>query len=106
MRIDTFEVNQAARRAPAGRPDSLLAMLSRSKRASFVLKRGALLPMPAAVGTEIRCDCGTVWITQDHDPRDIVLARDERFVLDVDQPALVQAFDFSVISVSAPLPSR
>jgi hypothetical protein len=46
-----------------------------------------------ARGTVLGCSRGTLWITQDNDPRDIVLAAGERFVLDRDGLALVQAID-------------
>ena len=70
------------------------------------LRRSQPLPLPAAVGTEILCEDGAVWITQDHDIRDIVLKRGERFRLDVDAPAMVQAFDTATISLHGPATCR
>ncbi len=97
MKVKRTAAPVAARQAP-----SLLAVPARTAQATFVLTRSAPLPLPAGVGTEIRCDRGSVWITQDYHPRDIVLERGQRFVLDADAPALVQAFDVAAISVTPP----
>ena len=49
------------------------------------------LRLNAARGTHLRAAKGTVWITIDNDPRDIVLDPGERFVVDSDQPLFVMA---------------
>lgn len=50
-------------------------------------------------GYRVVCHSGSVWITQDHDPRDIILARGESFTLDRDGNALVQAFETAAVAV-------
>lgn len=44
-----------------------------------------------AGGRRIDCHAGTAWITLDGDPRDIVIAAGESFVVDRDVPALIFA---------------
>jgi hypothetical protein len=47
-----------------------------------VLARGELLNLDGARGARIISRCGTVWITQDGDLRDIVLQKGEALVGD------------------------
>ncbi len=49
---------------------------------------------------------GTVWITQDGDPRDIVLAPGESVVLERSTPTIVQAFEPALITIADPAPLR
>jgi Protein of unknown function (DUF2917) len=52
-------------------------------------------------GYRVVCHSGSVWITQDNDPRDVILARGESFTLDREGHALVQAFDAATVAVKA-----
>ena len=52
-------------------------------------KRG--LRLNAAQGTLLRAVTGTLWVTIDNDPRDIVLDPGESFVVDTGQPLFVMA---------------
>ncbi len=49
------------------------------------------LRLNAARGTLLRAVKGTLWITIDHDPRDIVLDPSESFTVDSDAPLFVMA---------------
>jgi hypothetical protein len=49
------------------------------------------LRLNAARGTQLRAVKGTLWITIDNDPRDIVLDPGERFAVDTNQPLFVMA---------------
>ena len=49
------------------------------------------LRLNAARGTLLRGVRGTLWVTIDNDPRDIVLDPGESFVVDSDQPLFVMA---------------
>jgi Protein of unknown function (DUF2917) len=49
------------------------------------------LRLNAARGASLRAVQGTLWITMDNDPRDIVLDPGEAFVVDSDRPLVVLA---------------
>ena len=63
-----------------------------------------LLTLPDAAGIGIECRSGTVWLTLDHDPRDIVLNAGERFEGDVHRRALVSALEPSLVTISQARP--
>jgi len=67
------------------------------------LTRTQALTLDDARGSSIRCHAGRVWITQNGDPRDIVLVSGESFTLDRDSPAIVTAIRDASIEVS-PVP--
>jgi hypothetical protein len=52
-------------------------------------------------GASMRCLFGSVWLTQDGDPRDIVLAAGDTFTLDRDGVAIVFATDDASLSFSS-----
>ena len=64
------------------------------------LPAGVILTLPDAAGLGVECRSGSVWLTLDDDPRDIVLSPGERFVADVHRRALVSALTPSSIAVS------
>ena len=68
----------------------------------IALARGELLNLDGARGARIVSHCGTVWITQDGDLRDIVLQKGEAFELDRATPAIVQAFEASTVTIAEP----
>ena len=49
------------------------------------------LRLNAGQGTLLRAVTGTLWVTIDNDPRDIVLDPGESFVVDTEQPLFVMA---------------
>ncbi|HSW26616.1 MAG TPA: DUF2917 domain-containing protein [Burkholderiaceae bacterium] len=60
-----------------------------SARLAIDDRRG--LRLNAARGTQLRTVKGTLWVTIDNDPRDIVLDPGESFVVDSDRPLFVMA---------------
>jgi hypothetical protein len=52
----------------------------------------------ARAGETIRCDAGSLWITQDGDPRDVVLDAGDSFETDRDGSVTISAFAESVIA--------
>ena len=68
----------------------------------ILLAPGQLLNLEHAAGTRIASRGGSVWITQDGDPRDIVLGAGEAFELDRDSPVIVQAIENAVVTLEEP----
>ena len=64
------------------------------------LKRNQVVTVRGGIGHSIVCDSGTVWVTQEGDPRDIILHAGESFTIDRNGPALVQAFEAGAISIT------
>ena len=69
------------------------------------LDRRALFSLPDAAGVQIRCHSGSLWLTLDGDPRDIVLEAGDSFTSPEHRRALLYAFDASRIELAAP-PAR
>ncbi len=63
------------------------------------LNHHQLLKVRGGAGHAIVCHSGSVWLTQHHDRRDIVLGAGDSFTLDRDGLALVQALEQSAISI-------
>lgn len=72
----------------------------------LVLARGELMRLEGAQGTRILSQGGRVWITQDGDPRDVVLEPGEAFDLDRPTLAIVQAIEAATIAIAEPRRSR
>jgi len=64
-----------------------------------------VLTLPDAAGIGIECRSGTLWVTLDHDPRDIVLEPGQRYVGDTHRRALVSALGPSSIEVTHARPA-
>lgn len=64
------------------------------------LKRNQVVKVRGGIGHSIVCDSGTVWVTQNGDPRDIILRAGKSFTIDRNGLALVQAFEPSSISIT------
>jgi hypothetical protein len=56
------------------------------------LDKGRVRHVRVAPGRRVECLSGSIWITQDGDPRDIVLAAGEAFDFDRRGDALLSAF--------------
>ena len=67
------------------------------------LAKSQAVTLSDAKGLQIRCMAGGLWITQDRDPRDIVLEAGESFTLDRRGPAIVWALAPSSVEM---LPAR
>lgn len=68
---------------------------------SLNLRRQAIFSVPDAADVRIACVEGSVWITLDNDPRDVLLDACSVFVTPEHRRAIVYALQPSVISVSA-----
>lgn len=63
------------------------------------LDRRQIHDLPDAGGQRLVCEAGSLWITLDHDPRDIVLAPGEAFTPARGQRVLVYALEPSRLTV-------
>ncbi|QGW80521.1 DUF2917 domain-containing protein [Variovorax paradoxus] len=83
-----------------------------SSRFHVSLPTRSIFAVPDGAGVGIECRSGSVWVTLDHDPRDIVLAPGERFEGTDHRRVLVSALESSCITISdaqpaaMPLPTR
>ena len=67
------------------------------------LKPHQLLKVRRRIGHTLVCHSGSVWLTQHHDARDIVLGAGESFALDRSGLVLAQALEQSAISIAPPV---
>lgn len=65
------------------------------------LNRRQIHDLPDAGGQRLVCEAGSLWITLDHDPRDIVLEPGQAFTPARGQRALVYALEPSRLTVHA-----
>lgn len=68
---------------------------------SLNLRRQAIFSVPDAANVRIACVEGSIWITLDNDPRDVMLDSCGVFTTPEHRRAIVYALRPSVISVSA-----
>lgn len=68
------------------------------------LQGDELIRVRHAAGAEVRALRGNIWVTQDGDPRDVVLGAGESFRFDRNRPALVAPFGSAdVVLTTGPL---
>lgn len=70
-----------------------------STRTSQDLGKGATLALDTPLGQRIACLEGCLWITQDRDPRDVVIAAGQSFTPDRNTRALVYALEASRVAL-------
>lgn len=66
------------------------------------LEAKQLVKVRGGLGHSIVCHSGSVWVTQEGDPRDVILAAGEAFTLDREGTALLLAFEPGAISIARP----
>ena len=59
-----------------------------------------MVELPDTTGLQLRCDSGSLWITLDHDPRDIVLEAGQSFSGGMPRRAIVYALEASRLTVA------
>lgn len=72
-----------------------------TRQAAYLLRRQTF-NLQARKGLRIECETGQLWITQDGDPTDVILAPHESFTLDRSGHALVSAFEDASFVLSGP----
>ncbi|MED5621946.1 DUF2917 domain-containing protein [Ideonella sp. BN130291] len=73
--------------------------------ATLTLPPRALHTLHDAQGTQITCNEGCLWVTLDHDPRDIVLEAGQSFTVPDARRTLVYALKASRLALQAPRPA-
>lgn len=71
-----------------------------------LLRRHETLTLDDAHGTVITVEHGCLWITLEHDPRDVVLSRGMRFEIDRPGRTIVTAEADSTLRLEVPLSAR
>jgi len=70
-----------------------------SSAASMQLPHRALMHLPDAAAVQLECQSGSLWITVDHDTRDIVLNAGERFTSAEHRHALIYALESASLAI-------
>lgn len=65
------------------------------------LARGDILPLERASGVNLGCLQGTLWITEENTPVDVVLGAGESYAVEAKGRTLVQAMDDARLSIEA-----
>lgn len=74
-------------------------MANESDFPSVTLATGELLRLPAGACTTLACERGAIWVTLDGESRDVVLSAGESLELAGGPPALLQAFEPSLVQL-------
>jgi len=73
---------------------------------SMELARNQMLTITGGLGMTVTCVRGSIWITQNNDSRDVVLATGEMFVVDRDGVALLSAMAPSTVALQPAVAPR
>ncbi|HWS76073.1 MAG TPA: DUF2917 domain-containing protein [Quisquiliibacterium sp.] len=65
------------------------------------MRRGDTVRLDDAHGATVSCAAGTVWVTRDGDPADIVLSAGEKARIDGPGLVVIQAFETSRLAVAS-----
>jgi hypothetical protein len=77
-----------------------------SSQFELALAHQGLFSVADAAGLQMTCRAGSLWITLDHDTRDIVLSAGERFLTTQHRRAIIYAMGPASLSLElAPAPS-
>jgi hypothetical protein len=79
-----------------------MIMLASLDLETIALGARTLHRIESARGLEVTCVRGVTWVTQEGDPRDLILAAGQSTVLDRPGVAIVFAFKDALITVGAP----
>lgn len=72
------------------------------EQAEIQLGNGTSIRVINGVGATIACRDGSVWITQDSDPRDVLLRAGDAFTLNRTGLAIIEALDTARIHLEKP----
>lgn len=80
-------------------------MLIDAPRTHLLLQRGQTSRLPDARATHLCSAAGTLWITVDHDPRDIVLEPGQCFIVPSDEMVTISALSGPAVLDLRPAPA-
>jgi hypothetical protein len=66
------------------------------------LNEGRTISVVDGKGARIAVAAGAVWVTQEHDPRDVTLRPGQSFTLDRDGTAIIEALADAEVAIDAP----
>jgi hypothetical protein len=72
-------------------------MMAESNVERFAMQRGTILQLPATRPLEVTSSGGTVSLTLDNDPRDLMLGHGERVLLEISERVLAYALDDALL---------
>lgn len=75
------------------------ALISGVRRTVHEIAKAETVAITQPQGACIDCLEGTVWVTLDNDPRDVILAGGQSFCVDSDRRALVHALDAARVRI-------
>jgi Protein of unknown function (DUF2917) len=75
-------------------------MTTHTQPLDLQLSRRSIFNVADAAGVQIICRVGSIWITLDNDPRDIVLQAGESFTGTDHRRAIIYALDASQVALS------
>lgn len=79
--------------------------MTRSEIVEIDLAKRALVRLESGV-LEVDCQAGSLWITQDNTPRDIILSPGQHFIPADDAPMVVYALEPAHMAVRRAHPAR
>ncbi|HET8747553.1 MAG TPA: DUF2917 domain-containing protein [Ramlibacter sp.] len=71
---------------------------------TITLPARQLFEIADAAGVRILCTAGSLWLTLDHDPRDVILQAGDAFESEAPRRLLLYAFERSSFALHAPAP--
>lgn len=79
---------------------SRLFIAAATPASTHEMSRGAIYRIAQPSGRRIECQSGSIWVTQDSDPRDIMLTAGEDCVITGNARVLVQALEPARVSLT------
>jgi hypothetical protein len=83
-----------------------VAMNIKLGRAGIRLESRQIVQLLDPAGTRVQCVCGVLWITQEGDGRDHIVAPGQSLTLDYPGLALVHALEPSDLEILPPVPAQ
>jgi len=83
-----------------------VAIMNQETTQFKALQKDRVLAQKSRTPQRVRCHVGTLWVTQDGDPRDVILEAGQQFVTDRTGELLISALVPSLLTVEGLGPDR